>query len=147
MLRTAKPEDTAAILGLIKELAAYEREPDAVINTVDLLHDNLFVDRHCHALVWENEDAGVVGFALYYFGYSTWKGKTLYLEDLYVKPEFRKFGIGRQLFEAIVEIAKEKNVKRMDWQVLEWNTAAIDFYEKFGAHLDPEWINGRLFFD
>ena len=147
MLRTAERKDTAAILGLIKELAAYERAPDAVINTCEDLEYHIFDEKHCHALVWDDKTHGVIGFALFYFGYSTWKGKTLYLEDLYVKPEFRQHKIGQQLFNAVVACAKEFRVRRMDWQVLEWNTPAIKFYEKNKATLDPEWINGRLFFE
>lgn len=147
MVRTAYLSDVPVILALIKELAAYEREPDAVINTADALAHALFQEKHCHALVWETADAGVVGFALYYFGYSTWKGKTIYLEDLFVKPEFRQLKIGEQLFDKVVEIAKKEDVRRMDWQVLEWNTPAIKFYEKKGAKLDAEWVNGRLFFE
>jgi GNAT superfamily N-acetyltransferase len=146
MLRKAESKDVIQIHGLICELAAYEREPDAVSNTIDELHHALFVDQHCYALVWEHAQQGVVGFALYFFGYSTWKGKTVYLEDLYVKPEFRKQKIGDELFDAVVEIAKSEKVRRMDWQVLEWNTPAIRFYEKKQATLDPEWINGRLCF-
>lgn len=147
MLREALPEDTAAILELIKELAAYEREPDAVVNTLEALHHSLFIEKHCRALVWEDENKNVVGFALYFFGYSTWKGKTVYLEDLYVKPEFRQHKIGEKLFQAVVDVAKKEKVRRMDWQVLAWNMPAIKFYEKQNALLDPEWINGRLFFD
>lgn len=146
MLRPAEQNDIASILGLIKELAAFEREPDAVSNTLEQLQHALFVEKHCSALVWEDSEHGVIAFALYYFGYSTWKGKTVYLEDLYVKPEFRQLKIGEQLFDAVVDVAKKAGVRRMDWQVLEWNTPAIKFYEKKGATLDGEWINGRLFF-
>lgn len=146
MLREATPKDAAQILGLIKELAAFEREPDAVSNTLEELQDALFVEKRCHALVWDNLEHDIIGFALYYFGYSTWKGKTVYLEDLYVKPEFRQLKIGEQLFDAVVNLAKKEGVRRMDWQVLDWNTPAIKFYEKKGATLDPEWVNGRLFF-
>jgi GNAT superfamily N-acetyltransferase len=147
VLREAQRKDVAAILDLIKELAAYEREPNAVINTKEKLEASLFDEKHCHALVWEHESDGVIGFALYFFGYSTWKGKTVYLEDLYVRPQFRKLKIGEQLFLAVVDVAKSKGVKRMDWQVLEWNELAIKFYQKHKAHLDPEWINGRFFFE
>lgn len=147
MLREAKPNDTAAILELINELAAYEREPDAVVNTTAELHNTLFVEKQGHALVWEDEGKNIVGFALYFFGYSTWKGKTVYLEDLYVKPECRQHRIGEKLFHAVVDVAKKEKVRRMDWQVLAWNIPAIKFYEKQNALLDPEWINGRLFFD
>lgn len=145
-LRRAKPNDSVEIHKLIVELAIYEREPDAVINTPEQLQKDLFDYQRCHAFVVENDNQEVVGFALYYFGYSTWKGQTIYLEDLYVKPEYRKLGLGDKLFERVVEEGKNKGVKRMDWQVLDWNEPAIKFYEKKKAYLDGEWINGRLFF-
>lgn len=147
MLRPAETKDTEAILSLIKELAAFEREPDAVSNTLAELSHALFIEKHCHVVVWDDPQQGVIGFALYFYGYSTWKGKTVYLEDLYVKPEYRQQKIGEALFDAVVEIAKKEGVRRMDWQVLAWNTPAIKFYEKKGATLDPEWVNGRLFFE
>ena len=145
-IREAKIGDEGAIHGLISELALYEKAPDEVTNTVEKLHVDLFVDRVCEALVVENEEQEVVGFALYYQSYSTWKGRCLYLEDFYVKPDFRRGGIGSRLFTEVVEIAKKWEVKRMDWQVLDWNEPAIEFYKKHQAILDPEWVNGRLFF-
>ena len=145
IIRPAVLSDVPAIHGLIVELAVYEREPDAVINTVSSLEVDLFVHKRCFAEVSELEGE-VVGFALYFFGYSTWKGRTLYLEDIYVKESHRKHGIGQALFSTVVDIAKREGVRRMDWQVLEWNTPAIAFYEKNKALLDGEWINGRLFF-
>ena len=87
----------------------------------------------------------VVGFALYYTGYSTWKGRTLYLEDFLVSEDYRGKGIGRLLFNQVILEAKKRNVKRMDWQVIDWNEPAINFYSKYNATLDGEWINGRLF--
>jgi GNAT superfamily N-acetyltransferase len=144
-VRAAKISDVTAIHALIIELAVFEREPDAVINTISSLEADLFVHKRCFAEVSELEGE-VVGFALYFFGYSTWKGRTLYLEDIYVKESYRKHGIGQALFNTIVEIAKREGVRRMDWQVLEWNTPAIAFYEKNKALLDGEWINGRLYF-
>ena len=144
-VRAANPHDVPKILALIKELASFELQPDAVVNTVEELNHDLFVDKRCFALVYEsNED--ILGFALYYFGYSTWKGKTLYLEDIYVKESNRKKGIGQALFDEIVAIAKNQQVRRMDWQVLAWNEQALNFYTKNHATLDDEWINGRLFF-
>ncbi len=146
MIRPAQPGDEKAIHALIVELAIYEREPDAVINTPEQLFHDLFEDSICEALVVENAKGEIVGFALYYTSYSTWKGRCLYLEDFYVLPDFRRGGIGHELFQAVVDIAKERGVKRMDWQVLEWNDPALSFYKKQNAILDPEWINGRLFF-
>lgn len=146
MIRAAKRGDEIGIHALICELAAYEREPDAVVNTIEELGMHLFEEQICSALVAE-ENNQIVGFALWYTSYSTWKGKCLYLEDFYVLPEFRKTGIGNQLFDAVVAIAKASGVRRMDWQVLEWNELALSFYRKKEAILDPEWINGRLFFE
>lgn len=145
-IRSARLGDEAAIHGLISELALYERAPDEVTNTVEKLKVDLFVDAVCEALVVENDSLEVVGFALYYQSYSTWKGRCLYLEDFYVKPEFRRGGIGSRLFSEVVETAKRWGVKRMDWQVLDWNEPALEFYKKQDSILDPEWVNGRLFF-
>lgn len=144
-IRKAIPGDETAIMGLVQELAEYEKEPDAVINTPQNLAKDLFEDKICDCFVLEVE--GIIrGMALYYISYSTWKGRCLYLEDLYIQPEFRRNNFGQNLFNKLVEEAKKMGVKRMDWQVLEWNDPAIKFYEKIGATLDPEWWNGRLFF-
>ena len=145
-IRIAKRSDVPAIFALIQELALYEKAPEQVTNTAEKLSIDLFDEHLCEAIVAEL-DSEIVGFALYYTSYSTWKGACLYLEDFYVKEEVRKLGIGQQLFDEIVLIAKARNVKRMDWQVLEWNEPAIRFYEKQQALLDPEWLNGRLFFE
>jgi len=145
-IRVAKKGDETAIFHLIEELALFEKAPEQVVNTISQLKIDLFDDQVCDALVIEKEDV-IVGFALYYTGYSTWKGRSLYLEDFYIQPEYRKFGYGSMLFDEVVSIAKERKVKRMDWQVLDWNENAIKFYDKKGATLDNEWINGRLFFD
>lgn len=145
-IREARKGDEHAIHGLISELALYEKAPNEVTNTVEKLAIDLFVDHVCEALVVETDDRKVVGFALHYESYSTWKGRCLYLEDFYIQPEFRRGGIGSRLFTRVVEIARERGVKRMDWQVLDWNEPAIEFYKKHDALLDPEWLNGRLFF-
>lgn len=144
-IRTAIPGDEKAIFELIKELALYERAPDQVTNTSMQLAIDLFEDQICDAIVAE-ENNEIVGFALYYTSYSTWKGKCLYLEDFYVQEKKRKKGIGSLIFDKVVEIAKNKGVRRMDWQVLDWNQKAIDFYNNRNAILDSEWINGRYFF-
>lgn len=145
-IRVAKSGDEVAILGLIKELALYEKAPEQVTNTVEQLRIDLFEDKICDAIVAKLDDE-IIGFALYYVSYSTWKGRCLYLEDFYVKESKRKLGIGQVLFEEVVSIAKARKVKRMDWQVLEWNEPALKFYRKNEAILDGEWVNGRLFFD
>jgi GNAT superfamily N-acetyltransferase len=145
-IREAKSGDEAEIFKLIYALAVYEKAPEQVTNSPKQLAKDLFDDKICSAIVAE-EDGHIVGFSLYYISYSTWKGKCLYLEDFFVIPEKRKAGIGGKLFEKTVAIAKNLGVRRMDWQVLEWNEPALDFYRKQNAILDPEWINGRLFFD
>ena len=145
-IRIAKRSDVPAIFALIQELALYEKAPEQVTNTMEQLAVDLFDDHLCEAIVAEF-NSEIVGFALYYTSYSTWKGACLYLEDFYVKEPVRNLGIGQLLFDEIVLIAKAKNVKRMDWQVLEWNEPAIRFYEKQQALLDPEWLNGRMFFE
>ena len=145
-LRKAQPGDENAILELIQGLAEYENEPGAVVNTSKNLHDDLFKHKHCEAFV-ALVGSKIIGFSLFYTSYSTWKGPSIYLEDLYVLPEARKTGAGSLLFDAVVNTAKERKVLRMDWQVLEWNELAIKFYEKKNALLDPEWINGRLIFE
>lgn len=146
IIRKAKPGDEKPIMGLVQELAEYEKEPDAVINTPEQLYIDLFEDPICECLVVEM-NGEIRGMALYYTSYSTWKGRCLYLEDLYIQPEYRRGGVGQALFKELIELAEKRGVKRMDWQVLEWNEPAIAFYEKIGATLDPEWYNGRLFFD
>jgi len=146
LIRPAEPKDVSIILDLIKGLAEYEKDLAAVKNTISKLHDDLFVHNYCDAIVGvvHNE---IVGFALYYTSYSTWKGPCIYLEDLYVEPAHRKTGLGSKLFDSVVNIAKERKVSRMDWQIIDWNEPAIDFYKKKNARIDDNWLNGRLFFE
>lgn len=144
-IRAAQREDVPAILELIKGLAEYEKEPHEVVNTVDALEADLFDHKLCEAFVAESSNE-IIGFALYYTSYSTWKGPCVYLEDLYVLPDRREGGVGSLLFDAVVNVARERKVARMDWQVLDWNTPAIEFYKRKGAILDNTWVNGRLFF-
>lgn len=145
IIRKAQQGDEIGIFKLIQALAEYEKAPEQVTNTPEILGKDLFDEKVCEALVaLENNE--IVGFALWYTSYSTWKGQCLYLEDFYVLPEFRSLKIGSKLFDEVVEIAKAKGVKRMDWQVLEWNELALDFYRRKNALLDSEWVNGRLFF-
>lgn len=145
-IRNAKYGDELVIHQLINELASYEKAYGEVITTVDDLKKHLFEDNICHSIVALHNDV-IVGFALYYISYSTWKGKCLYLEDFYVQPKHRKKGIGEQLFKKTIQIAKLMKAKRMDWQVLNWNEIAINFYKKQGTKLDSSWINGRISFD
>ena len=147
MIRFATRKDVAAIFQLIEELASFERATEQVVNTPAELEIDLFDDQICSAIVATNPDNAVVGFVLYYISYSTWKGRCLYLEDFYVQEADRKQGYGQALFDEVVRTAKQMGVKRMDWQVLDWNHTALNFYRRNHATLDPEWINGRLFFE
>ena len=144
-VRESKPGDEQSIYDLVKALAVYEKAPNEVINTPEQIAKDLFENKICYAYVAESNNS-IIGFALYYVSYSTWKGKSLYLEDLFVLPEFRKEGVGGLLFDEVVATAKRWNVKRMDWQILDWNEPALNFYKKKNAHLDSGWVNGRLFF-
>lgn len=144
-LRPARPDDVPLILAFIRELAAYEREPDAAVATEeDLLRDG-FGERPRFQVVlaeWEGEPAG---FAFYFFTYSTWRGRPcLYLEDLFVRPAFRRNGIGLALLRELARTAVLERCDRFVWQVLDWNTPAIAFYESLGARPLREWITMRL---
>ncbi|CAI8341648.1 MAG: GNAT family N-acetyltransferase [Schleiferiaceae bacterium] len=143
-IRKGAQEDMVAVHALIMELALYEREPNAVIISVDDLKRHGFSEQRFHCFVAEHKKSGIVGMALYYSRYSTWKGPTLHLEDLYVKPKFRKGGLGKELFDKVVDEAAKQNVGRMEWTVLEWNEPALNFYKKYNATLDPEWHLGTL---
>lgn len=146
LIREAKPKDISAVLRLIRELADFEREPKAVVNTESELHQHIFKDKICNAIVADDNNE-IIGFALYYNSYSTWKGKCLYLEDLYVQEARRKHGIGALLFEKIISIAEYQKVRRLEWLVLDWNQPAIQFYKKYGANLDNSWLNGKIEFN
>ncbi len=136
-----------AVLGLIKELATYEKATNEVDVDVKTLETDGFGAEKIFDCVVAELNTEVVGFALYYTKYSTWKGKCLFLEDFIVKESFRGQGIGKLLFEAVIAVAKARKVKRMEWQVLEWNQPAINFYQKYNANLDPEWLNGKLVYE
>ncbi len=141
-IRRAEKRDCPAMLELIRELAIYEKAPDEV--TVDPLHfeqSGFRPNPVWWAFVVENQEKKVVAFALYYIRYSTWKGQVMYLEDILVTEALRGQGIGKLLIERLIQEAKEKGFKRMTWQVLDWNEPAINFYKKFNAKFDPEWVN------
>ncbi|AHM61670.1 N-acetyltransferase GCN5 [Flammeovirgaceae bacterium 311] len=146
-IRTGTREDLPQVLGLIKELAEYERAPQEVDNTVERMEQDGFGPEKVFDFLVAEKEGRIVGLALYYWSYSTWKGKCMYLEDLVVTESQRRFGVGRLLFRELIKIAREKDVRRLSWQVLEWNEPAIQFYKGIGAQLDPEWINGRLTYE
>jgi len=144
-IRPATAANVGQILAFIRALAAYEREPDAVTATeADLLRDGFGPNPFYHCLIAEH-DGKPAGFAFYFFNYSTWMGRPgLYLEDLFVQPEFRGLGIGKALLERVAAIAVENNCPRLQWEVLDWNTPAIDFYRASGAEFMKEWLNVRV---
>ncbi len=137
-IRLAEEKDFPQILSYIKELALFEKAPEKVLNTVEYMKEDkdLF---GCY--VAESNEGEIVGMALYFFAYFTWVGKSLYLDDLYVKPECRGLGIGSALLEKIFKLAKDENCRRLRWQVINWNQEAIDLYNKVGATIDNEWSN------
>ena len=144
LIRKAEKEDINEILSLVKELAVFEKAPQEVINTAEDMKNDGFANYPLFGsfvAIFKNE---IIGFALYYYRYSTWKGKCLYLEDLYVKERFRRSGAGKKLFEKILKKAKNENCKRINWQVLDWNINAINFYDKFNAKYDKDWWNGYI---
>ncbi len=145
MIREARPGDETAILRLVRALAEYEREPDAVVADEASLSAALFADRPMvHALVAER-DGRVVGLAVWFLSFSTWTGRhSLYLEDLFVEPEWRGSGVGRRLFERLAARAGQLGCARMDWSVLDWNEPAIGFYRRMGARPLGEWTTWRL---
>lgn len=144
-IRVAQKVDMRAVHGLITELAIYEKEPDAVTITVqDLERDGFDLHKFDCFVAEQVATKQIVGMALYYDRYSTWKGSTLHLEDLYIQPSFRGMGLGRKLFDEVIKIAIKENVGRMEWTVLEWNKTAIEFYKTYNATLDPEWHLGTF---
>lgn len=142
--RQGKIEDIPAVFDLIKELAIYEKALDQVTNNVDKLERD-YNEKLFDFFVAESESK-IVGLSLYYYRYSTWKGKRLYLEDIIVTDEMRGQGIGKILFDATVAAAKNTACTGMMWQVLDWNTSAVNFYRKYGTNFDNEWINCNLDF-
>ena len=144
MVRKGTKKDIPALLALITELAIYEKAPNEVVVTKEiLLSDGFGKDKIFDFFVYETKN-GILGIALYYTKYSTWKGKVLFLEDFVVKEAFRRKGVGKKLFEQTIKIAKDENMDGMFWQVLDWNTPAIEFYKKYDARFDSEWINVHI---
>jgi GNAT superfamily N-acetyltransferase len=143
-LRKAESVDIPLIFSLVKELALFEHASEEVTATLKDYEINGFTDKPLFDafLLFENDQ--LVGFALWYFRFSTWKGKRLYLEDLFVKSEFRSKGYGKLLMDATFKEAKASNCNGLMWQVLNWNTPAINFYKKYGARFDSEWINVHI---
>ncbi|MFN4942110.1 MAG: GNAT family N-acetyltransferase [Bacteroidota bacterium] len=145
-IRPSVPADVAAMMQLIHELAVFEKAPNEVVANAETLLQSGFQE-HPLFVAWVAEKDGlIVGMALCYIRYSTWKGPVLYLEDLIVTESFRGNGIGKALFEKCIAHAKHNNYRRMVWQVLDWNTPAIDFYKGYGAQIEDGWLNASIDF-
>jgi len=144
IVRKGTPSDIAPALHLVKELAIYEKASNEVEVTIEEMTEWGFGNDKQFDFFVAEENNSIIGIALYYYKYSTWKGKCLFLEDIIVTESQRGRGIGKLLFDEVVNVAKAEKVRRMEWQVLEWNTPAIKFYEKYNATLDGEWINCKL---
>ena len=139
IIRIATKNDMPSVLELIKELAVFEKEPEAVVVTSeDLVRDGFSENPLFECFVAE-ENNEIIGMALYYYRFSTWKGKTIHLEDLIVKEDKRGTGAGFALYTEIIKKGKAENVRRIEWNVLDWNTPAIDFYKKSGANVLKDW--------
>ena len=146
IIRRAKKADCARMLELIQELANYEKAPDEVTVTLAHFKESGFGPNPIWWAFVAEVQGVVIGIALYYIRYSTWKGQRMYLEDLLVTEEMRGKKIGSLLFDALIQEAKEKNYKGMNWQVLDWNEPAINFYKKYNATFDPDWVNCSISF-
>lgn len=143
-IRKGHKEDMPAVLELIRELATFEKEPEAVVVTVADLERDGFSDNPLFHIIIAEKDNEIVGMALYYYRYSTWKGKTIHLEDLIVKEKMRGSGIGFALYSEILAQGKRDAVRRVEWNVLDWNTEAIVFYEKSGAKVFKNWLVAQM---
>ncbi len=143
-VRKGTRQDVPAVLDLIRELATYERQPDAVTLTMEELENDGFGPDPIYRLFVAESATGILGIALYYEKYSTWQGRCIFLEDIIVTASERGKGIGKRLFDKVIEVAGTVNAARLEWQVLDWNMPAIGFYRKYGAELDGEWLNGKL---
>ncbi len=139
-IRKGTENDFDALMGLIKDLAVFEKSPDAVRNSPELMK----LDKDLFGFFVAEDGGRIVGYALYFFAYFSWVGKSLYLEDIYVAPEHRGRKVGYLLMKRVVELAKSEGCRRMRWQVLSWNEKAIRFYKRCGAEVDDEWLNCTL---
>ena len=143
-IRKGTIEDMSAVLDLIRELATFEKEPNAVVVSVsDLERDGFGESPLFHTFIAEQNNE-IVGMALYYYRYSTWKGRTIHLEDLIVKEKMRGSGLGFELYAAVIAQGKNDGVRRIEWNVLDWNTPAIEFYEKSGAKVLKDWLVAQM---
>lgn len=143
-IRAGRKEDLPRVLELVKELAEFERAPHEVTNTLGKMEEDGFGAQPIYGFFVAEQNEEIIGLSLYYWRYSTWKGKRLYLEDIIVTERERGKGAGKLLFDRTMRKALEDNCTGMMWQVLEWNEPAIEFYKKYGSKLDAEWVNCNL---
>ncbi len=144
LIRKAEAVDLVQVYALIKELAAFEKEPNEPTNPLKkFVEEGTCKNPRYHVIV-ADDNGTIVGIALYYYGYSTWKGSMIYLDDLVVKETHRKHGIGKRLMDELISIAKEEKIKQVRWQVLDWNENAINFYKKYPVTFDATWITVKL---
>jgi N-acetylglutamate synthase-like GNAT family acetyltransferase len=147
-IRKARKKDLPSVLVLIKELALFEKASREVKVTLkELERDGFGKQKVFDCFVAETSENKIVGIALYYIKYSTWKGKCIYLDDIIVTESMRGKGIGKNLFDEVVFVAKKLKVRKLEWQVLNWNKPAINFYKKYSTVFDNEWINCKLIFE
>ncbi len=144
IIRAGKKDDLPRVFELVRELATFEKAPHEVTNTVEKMEHDGFGPNPVYGFFVAEDNSGIVGLSLYYWRYSTWKGKRLYLEDIIVTENVRGKGIGKQLFERTMRHTLDENCTGMMWQVLDWNEPAINFYKKYGSKLDSEWVNCHL---
>lgn len=144
IIRKGTKSDIPQALNLVKELAAYERAPNEVAVSIEEMERDGFGENPVFTFYVAELENKIIGISLYYIKYSTWKGKCVFLEDIIVTEQYRKHGIGKKLFDEVLKDAKQLNVRRLEWQVLEWNEPAINFYKKLNAHFDSEWINCKF---
>ncbi len=146
-IRKGEYEDLPRVLELIKELALYEKAPEEVNNTLEMMQEDGFGENPVFEFIVAEENDEIHGLSIYYWRYSTWKGKRIYLEDLIVTESQRGAGIGKMLFDETITLGKAGGATGMMWQVLDWNEPAINFYKKYyNAGLEAGWLNGRLDF-
>lgn len=137
-IRKANEDDFNQIIMLFKEFATFQKMPEKMTNTYELMQDE---QEFFNAFVAVDESAQIIGYASWFFAYYTWIGKSLYMDDIYVREKYRKIGIGKQLMQAVFELAKKENCKKVRWQVSHWNKKAIEFYKQLGASIDDIELN------
>ncbi len=147
VIREGRKEDISRVLDLVRELAEYEKAPLEVTNTEEMMLRDGFGPNPIYGLLVAESEGTIIGIAIHYVRYSTWKGPMLYLEDIVIQEQYRGKGVGSLLFESCVAYAQKKEYAGMAWQVLDWNTPAIQFYKKYNSVLDPQWVNGLLTVD